>query len=114
MNAAEVTVVRVYLTEASGMLKSLLNYLHDESKVHGVTVFRGITGFGQSGRYHSSTLMDMSLDLPLVIEFFESPDRAAVIIEYLNTRVEPGHIVFWNALMNGNTADGQEADESAR
>lgn len=100
MNAAEVTVVRVYLNEGSGKLKSLLNYLHDESKVHGVTVFRGITGFGKSGRFHSSTLMDMSLDLPVVIEFFESPERAEAIIDHLNGELEPGHIVFWNAWMN--------------
>ena len=111
MNAEEVTVVRVYITEASGMLKSLLNYLHDESKVHGVTVFRGITGFGKSGRYHSSTLMDMSLDLPVVIEFFESPERAASIVEYLNTQVEPGHIVYWNARMNANGARGRGKDD---
>lgn len=101
MNATDVTMVRVYINEGSGKLKTLIKYLHDESKVHGVTVFRGITGFGKSGRYHSSTLMDMSLDLPVVIEFFESPERAAVIIEHLETRLEPGHIVFWNARMNG-------------
>ncbi len=112
MKAEAVTVVRVYLTEASGMLKSLLNYLHDESKVHGVTVFRGITGFGKSGRYHSSTLMDMSLDLPLVIEFFESPDRAAAIIAYLNTKVGPGHIVYWDARMNAAAEGGRSKGES--
>lgn len=114
MKAQAVTVVRVYLTEASGMLTSLLNYLHDESKVHGVTVFRGITGFGKSGRYHSSTLMDMSLDLPLVIEFFESPEQAAAIIEYLNTQVDPGHIVYWDAHMNSTGADGGGEDDNAR
>jgi PII-like signaling protein len=52
----------------------------------------------------SAWLMDMSLDLPVVIEFFESPERAAVIIEHLDTQLAPGHIVFWNARMNG-TAD---------
>jgi hypothetical protein len=100
MKAAEVTVVRVYINEGSGKLKSLMKYLHDESKVHGVTVFRGITGFGKSGRYHSSTLIDMSLDLPLVIEFFEAPERAERVIEQLSSELEPGHIVFWNARMN--------------
>lgn len=108
MKSEEVTVVRVYLTEASGQLKPLLNYLHDESKVHGVTVFRGITGFGKSGRYHSSTLMDMSLDLPVVIEFFESPGRAYEIIEHLNGQVDPGHIIYWDARMNAGS-DGNQA-----
>jgi len=100
MKTSEIIVVRVYINEGSGKMKSLMKYLHDESKVHGVTVFRGITGFGKSGRYHSSTLLDMSLDLPVVIEFFESPERAESIIEHLNSQLEPGHIVFWNARMN--------------
>ena len=64
------------------------------------TVFRGITGFGSSGKYHSSTLMDISLDLPIVIEFFDEPGKVKSIIEYLNTRVKPGHIVHWPAQIN--------------
>jgi uncharacterized protein len=100
MKTVEVTVVRVYLTEGQGKLKELLNYLHDESRVHGVTVFRGITGFGRSGRMHSSTLLDMSLDLPLVIEFFEETPKAQVIIRHLHTMLEPGHVVWWPAAMN--------------
>ena len=105
MKHAQVTMVRIYLTEAGGEMKRLLKYLHDESQVHGVTVFRGITGFGRSGRYHSSTLMDMSLDLPVVIEFFDEPERAAAVIEWLGERVEPGHMVFWNARVNARDDD---------
>ena len=100
MKETEVTVVRVYLHESKAHLSELLEYLHDESKVHGVTVFRGITGFGSTGNYHSSTLMDMSLDLPIVIEFFDEPDKVKSIIEYLNTKIKPGHIVYWPAQIN--------------
>ena len=100
MKESEVTMVRLYLHESRAHLTDLLGYLHDESKVHGVTVFRGITGFGSSGKYHSSTLMDMSLDLPIVIEFFDEPDKVKSIIEYLNTIVKPGHIVSWPAKIN--------------
>lgn len=101
MRSEDVTMVRIYLTEGSGRLNSLMRYLHDESKVRGVTVFRGITGFGKSGHVHSSTLIDMSLDLPVVIEFFDEPQRAAAAIEHLHTLIEPGHIVFWPARVNG-------------
>lgn len=100
MKTTEVMVVRVYLTEGGGELKRLMGYLHDESKVQGVTVFRAITGFGKSGRVHSSTFMDLSLDLPVVVEFFDLPAKAEAIIEKLNETVEPGHIVFWRAQVN--------------
>ena len=100
MKETDVTMVRIYLHEARAHMEELLQYLHDESKVRGVTVFRGITGFGTSGEIHSSRLIDMSLDLPVVIEFFDTPEKAAEIIEYLNQSIKPGHIVFWQAKIN--------------
>ncbi len=100
MKYTQVTMVRIYLTEGEKRLKSLLTYLHDESKVHGVTVFRGISGFGKSGKMHSSTLMDMAFDLPLVIEFFDRPKRVQTVLIHLNTLLEPGHIVSWDAQAN--------------
>ena len=71
MISTSVLIVRIYLHESQSIMKELLEFLHDESKVRGVSVFRGITGFGTSGKYHSSNLIDMSLDLPLIIEFFD-------------------------------------------
>jgi PII-like signaling protein len=100
MSETEVTIVRVYLHEAKAHMQDLLQYLHDESKVQGVTVFRGITGFGSSGEVHSSTLIDMSLDLPIVIEFFDETEKVTSIIEHLNTIVKPGCIVYWPAKIN--------------
>ena len=100
MNDTEVWVARVYLHEAKSQMEDLLEYLHDENKVRGVTVYRGITGFGSSGKYHSSNLIDMSLDLPLTIEFFDVPEKVKTIIKELNKRIKPGHIVYWPANIN--------------
>ncbi len=100
MNTIEVTVVRIYLTEGKAHMEALIQRLHDVEKVSGVTVFRGITGFGRHGAVHSSTLLDISLDLPLVVEFFDKPARASEVMEYLSQLVEPGHIVSWQARMN--------------
>ena len=102
MNESEVIMVRVYLHEAKAHMEDLLRYLHDVSKVRGVTVFRGITGFGNSGQYHSSKLIDMSLDLPVVIEFYDEQKKVEEIIDYLNSRIKPGHIVYWPAKINDN------------
>lgn len=100
MSITDVIMVRIYLHEAAAHMQELLKYLHDESKVHGVTVFRGITGFGTSGKYHSSKLIDMSLDLPIVIEFFDEPKKVNSILEELNEKIKPGHIVHWPAKIN--------------
>jgi len=99
MNKLDVTFVRIYLTEGEGRMEGLLERLHDEEKVQGVTVFRGISGFGKSGKMHSSSLLDMSLDLPLVIEFFDVPQKVNDILEHIRKDIEPGHIVSWKATL---------------
>ncbi|MEN8107648.1 MAG: DUF190 domain-containing protein [Pseudomonadota bacterium] len=95
MNTLDVTFVRIYLTEGEGRMENLLKRMHDEEKVQGVTVFRGISGFGSSGKLHSSSLLDMSLDLPLVVEFFDVPEKVQLILEHIRQDIKPGHIVSW-------------------
>jgi PII-like signaling protein len=42
----------------------------------------------------------MSLDLPVVIEFFDIPERARVILDHLDEVLEPGHVACWPARVN--------------
>ena len=97
MNAQAVTVVRVYLTEHEAHLARLLEHLRVEENVRGVTVFRAIAGFGASGEVHTAHLVDLAADLPLVVEFFDTPDRAAAIVAGLRGWLPPTPIVAWNA-----------------
>ena len=95
MNTETVTMVRIYLDEKQ--LNQVLNLLHDEEKVRGVTVFRGISGFGKSGRYHAATLLDLGSHLPVVVEFFDKPEKVKTILQHFQNILEPGHIVHWQA-----------------
>lgn len=95
----EITMVRVYLTENKAHLDTLLKRLQDWERVSGVTVFRAISGFGESGKIHTASLMDMSLDLPVVVEFFDEPDKVEEIIEHLSKEIPANHIVQWNAIV---------------
>lgn len=97
LSKRDVTVVRVYLTEHEGKLPGLLTLLHDELKVGGLTVFRAVTGYGASGKWHSSRFLELSLDLPIVIEFFDEPGRAQVALERLAQLCKPGHVIEWPA-----------------
>ena len=95
--ATEVKVARIYITEGDHKVRSLMGMLHDEEKVSGVTVFRGISGFGKSGKMHSSDLLDLLGKLPVVIEFFDTPAKVDKILSHLESELEPGHIVTWPA-----------------
>ncbi len=95
MSSREAIMVRIYLSEADHTLNALLKYLHDQARVKGVTVFRAIAGYGQSGKLHSTRLVDLSLDLPLVVEFFDQPARIEEVLPDLGNLVRPDHIVTW-------------------
>ncbi len=95
-----VTVVRVYFSEGDAKLDDLLARLHDVEQVRGVTVFRGISGFGPSGKIHDAGLVDLAMDLPLVVEFFDTPERAAEITRHIRSMFKPGHILSWDARLN--------------
>lgn len=100
MKQRNVTMVRIYITEGEKLMKRLLAKLHDDEHVRGVTVFRGIAGFGRSGTMHSSQLLDLSLDLPIVVEFFDEPRKVQTILAHLKEIVPPGHVVSWSAQVN--------------
>jgi len=93
----DVTVARIYLTEGEHLQQALVRRLHDEEGVRGVTVFRGISGFGQSRRIHGSGLLDIALDLPVVVEFFDEPQTVDRILHDLADLVPEGHVLTFAA-----------------
>lgn len=96
----EITMVRIYLTEGEAQLKTLIKRLRDWEKLRGLTVFRGITGFGESGVIHGTEIVDLSLHLPVVVEFFDDQQKIEEIWKHLNEIIKPGHMVRWNAEIN--------------
>ena len=101
----EVMVVRIYLRETEHgrrktLMQEVLNILHDQQRVQGVTVFRGIAGFGASGEVHAADMLRLNVDLPLVIEFFDTPSVAQAALALLDGLVPGGHIVSWRAVQH--------------
>ena len=98
----DVTVVRIYLSEADhgrrkNLMREILNILHDQHRVKGVTVFRGIAGFGEDGEVHASDILRVMVDLPLVIEFFDAPEVVAAVLGLVGGLVPESHIISWPA-----------------
>lgn len=94
------TLVRIYISEADhgahhGLFDEIMSILHDEHRVQGVTVYRGIFGFGGKGQVHSADLLRLHANLPLVIEFFDDPDIVTSVVEALSKLVPPAHLVMW-------------------
>lgn len=99
MKMVNVIFVKIYITESSHLLNTIVNYLKNEAKIRGISVFRAISGFGDTGN-HTTSLIDLSLNLPLSIEFFDSKDKVEPALEHLSGIIKHEHIVFWEAKSN--------------
>ena len=58
--STDVLMVRVYLSEGdqgrrTNLMREILSALHDKHAVKGVTVFRGVAGFGAVARFTRTT-----------------------------------------------------------
>src|SRR4026209_1254360 len=60
----------------------------------GATVSRGIMAFGASSRIHAAKFLELSLDLPIVIECVETQERIDAILPELDTMVTGGLITL--------------------
>ena len=104
MNGQAVTMVRIYLAEGEGRLQPILDYLHDIAEVRGWTVYRGVSGYGKSGKVRAVSLVDLALDLPVTIEFFDATDKVDAMLGAINALAGDGHVVHWRATMTDSRA----------
>lgn len=101
MDNKTITIARVYALESHDHLDLAVTLLRDEEQIIGVTVLRGIAGFGENRQLHTSSLLDLSLELPLILEFYDQPEKVAHAIAKLQTRLSLKHIVSWQAVLHG-------------
>jgi len=99
MSTIPITVARIYSREKEHHLQKLLKILHDEDRVMGATIMRGIQGFNLDGVMHDSSLVDLSLDLPLVLEFFDTPERVKAILDRLGECMELQGVICLEATL---------------
>jgi hypothetical protein len=60
----------------------------------GATVLRGIEGFGANSVVHKAKLLEMSSDLPIVIEMVETEEKIKPLLPYLERVVQEGMITM--------------------
>ena len=78
-------------------MQEIFKLLHEQYKVQGLTVFRGVAGFGSRGEVHSDDLLRLAVHLPLVLEFYDDSEVMAALLSRIQQMVPAGHIVSWAA-----------------
>jgi uncharacterized protein len=63
-----------------------------EAGMAGVTVTRGIEGFGHEKRLHSTRILDISLKLPVIVEVVDTPEKIEIAVTIANEMVNEGMV----------------------
>jgi CBS domain-containing protein len=90
--------VRIYVNEGDRIghrpaPMALLELLRREN-TQGATVFRAVAGFGAAGAIHVPHLVDVAQDLPLLIEWIDSPQQVERLLPRLKEIVPRGLVTL--------------------
>ncbi|HEX3659034.1 MAG TPA: DUF190 domain-containing protein [Pirellulales bacterium] len=60
----------------------------------GATVLRGVMGYGANSRMHSSRLLELSTDLPIVIEVVDTTEQIERLLPFLDEAIPEGMVTI--------------------
>src|SRR4051812_32709799 len=90
--------VRIYVGESDQWRgKPLFTAIVERCRQEGLagaTVLRGIEGFGAHSRIHTARILQLSEDLPVVIEIVDRADRIAPFLPALDEMVHEGLVTI--------------------
>ena len=65
-----------------------------EFHLGGATVLRGPMGFGKTSRLHTAKSLQLSMDLPLIIEIVDSEDKINAFLPLLDEMISGGLVTL--------------------
>jgi len=94
----ERTLMRIHIGESDKwhgrpLYEAVVEMLRKE-KFSGVTVLRGVAGYGGSSVYRTDKILRLSQDLPIILEIVEATERIEQILPRLDAMVEGGLITL--------------------
>jgi uncharacterized protein len=94
----ERTLMRIHIGESDRWhgkpLYEAIVELFRREKFSGVTVLRGVGGYGSSSIYHTEKILRLSQDLPVVIELVEFTERIEQILPKLDEMIGGGLVTL--------------------
>lgn len=94
----ERTLMRIHIGESDRwrgkpLYQALVELLRAE-QFSGVTVLRGVGGYGGSSIYHTDKILRLSQDLPIVVEVVEFTERIEKILPRLDEMIGGGLVTL--------------------
>jgi PII-like signaling protein len=94
----ERTLMRIHIGESDRwhgkpLYEAIIELLRRDN-FSGVTVLRGVGGYGSSSIYHTEKILRLSQDLPIVIEVIEYTERIETILPRLDEMIGGGLVTL--------------------
>ena len=97
-------LLRIYCAESVRIgEKPAYRYLVDHFMAKGFpgcTVFRGLAGYGHENRLRTVDVLQLSLDLPVVIDVVDEEERILAILPEIEALVEHGLVTVQKVQLN--------------
>lgn len=84
-----------------------------EMHLAGATVLRGPLGFGKSSRLHTSKILRLSLDLPIVIEIVDAKEKIDAFLPHLDWMMSSGLVTLEKVQVLHYRAKGERGETEA-
>jgi len=89
-------LMRIFIASADKfgsvpLYKALIDMMHSE-RIAGATVLRGVMGYANDSMLHSTNLLRLSDNLPMVIEVVETEENLDRIMPQVNEMIKKGMI----------------------
>jgi PII-like signaling protein len=90
-------LIRIFFGESDQydgkpLYKYILEFLRNEG-IRGATVLRGISGYGENSIIHTTSIIRLSTDLPLVVEIVDTPEVIDALLPKLAQFMDYGGII---------------------
>jgi hypothetical protein len=94
-------LLRIFVGESDRWKgKALFEAIVQEARhqgLAGATVFRGFEGFGARSRIHTSRILRLSEDLPILIEIVDAAEKIQAFLPVLDDMVQEGLVTVEKA-----------------
>ena len=91
-------LVRIYIGESDTfegrpLYDAIVRRLRERG-IRGVSVFRDIEGFGRSSRVHTTRILALSEDLPILLEVVDEESRLRPVLDELEPMIGGGLVTI--------------------
>ncbi|MDQ7096366.1 DUF190 domain-containing protein [Desulfosporosinus sp. PR] len=102
--ATQATLLKIYVGEhvqweGKPLYQAIFFKLKDAG-LDGVTITRGIEGFGQLKAVHTARLLELAADLPMIVECVDFSDKIEAVLPEIRMMVPRGRILTTDVMVH--------------